>query len=218
MTPPTMTARPWLLALVLLLAPGLAEAHIIAARLGDFYTGALHPLTDPQDIVLWLALALFAGSLGPGRARWLVLLMPLGLLAGFLLQVTLGIGQIGALGAAGLMVGLGLLLASGLATGLAAGNRLFGGAVLLVTATSGASNAAGMAPEANATLFAAGLASAGYVVITLLLAAIVALRWPSTDTSGTAGWRAIVLRVCGSWIAAIGLMIGGFALKSLAGV
>ena len=50
-----------------------ADAHIVASRLGDFYTGALHPLTDLQDLILWVAMGVLAGSLGAAKGRWLVL-------------------------------------------------------------------------------------------------------------------------------------------------
>jgi hypothetical protein len=40
-----------------------------SSRLGDFYAGALHPLTDLQDGLLWTALGLLAGSLGAIHAR-----------------------------------------------------------------------------------------------------------------------------------------------------
>jgi urease accessory protein len=56
-----------------------ADAHIVASRLGDFYTGALHPLTDLQDLILWVAMGVLAGSLGASKGRWLVLAFPLGL-------------------------------------------------------------------------------------------------------------------------------------------
>ena len=63
---------------VLLAAAQPADAHIVASRLGDFYAGALHPLTDLQDGVLWTALGLLAGSLGATHGRWLVLVLPSG--------------------------------------------------------------------------------------------------------------------------------------------
>ena len=85
-----MTVRPPMPRALLALLPALllstpAEAHIVASRLGDFYAGALHPLTGLVDVLLWAALGLLAGMQPPGRARWLVLLFPLGLLAGLLL-------------------------------------------------------------------------------------------------------------------------------------
>src|SRR5206468_543392 len=53
-----------LTALLLLTQMQIADAHIVSARLGDFYAGALHPLLTLQDVVAWAALGLLAGSLG----------------------------------------------------------------------------------------------------------------------------------------------------------
>jgi hypothetical protein len=48
--------------------------------------------------------------------------------------------------------------------------------------------------------------------ITLLTALTIAFRRLDAQRSGT--WRDIAIRACGSWITAIGLMAGGFALAS----
>src|SRR5205814_4897858 len=68
-----------------------AHAHLIGTRFGDFYAGAFHPITDLNDVLLWLALGLLAGSLQGERSRWLVLLFPLGLACGFVLSTSAGI-------------------------------------------------------------------------------------------------------------------------------
>ena len=206
----TAKPRTWLAAALLLACSGSADAHIVAARLGDFYTGALHPLTDLQDIVLWLGLGMLAGSVGRALARWLVVVMPLGLLAGLGLKLGLGLGDVGTIASAAMMVIVGLLLAAGLRLNAAAlGTLAFG-----LAAMRGAANAGGIGAETNRVLFAAGLATAGYAAITLIMAATVAFRRPYAGPVG--GWRSVAVRVCGSWIAALGLMIGGFALKSVA--
>jgi urease accessory protein len=208
-----MKSPKWMVApamAALLAASAPAEAHIVAARLGDFYAGALHPLTDLQDIVLWIALGVFAGSLGPQRGRWLVLVMPLGLLAGFALERGFGVGALGALGNAALMVCIGLSLAAGIRLNSLTLCTL----AFLLALTRGAANADGIGAETNPLLFSAGLATAGYTAITLIMALTVALVHPSVQRPRD--WRQIAVRVCGSWIAAIGLMIGGFALRSVA--
>ena len=69
--------RAWLAAAALLATLEAADAHIAASRLGDFYAGALHPLSDLQDVILWAALGMLAGSLGASAGRWLVLVFPL---------------------------------------------------------------------------------------------------------------------------------------------
>lgn len=179
-----------------------AEAHIVSSRLGDFYAGAAHPLTGLQDVVLWTALGVVAGTQPAARARWLVAVFPAGLVAGFLLGLTGGMTSGVAAVDAGCMVALGGLIAMAVRLpGPALGAIAF--ALGLVR---GAANAGGVGPETNAALFAAGFAAAGYVAITLLSAAVLAFRRPDPC------WRSIALRAGGSWIATIGILAGGFAL------
>lgn len=185
-----------------------ADAHIIAARLGDFYTGALHPLTDLQDLILWTAMGVLAGSLGAAKGRWLVLVFPMGLLAGLVL------GRISGLASAGPAVDAGMILLLGLL--LAAATRL--PTVLLcviafgLAMTRGAANANDLAPETDGVLFAAGLACAGYAAVTLIMA--LTLTFSRPDAGALMAWRGIAVRAFGGWIAAIGLMMVGFALAN----
>lgn len=190
----------------LLISAQSAEAHIVASRLGDFYAGALHPLTDLQDLILWAAIGLLAGSLGGSEGKALVLAFPLGLFAGFYLGRAFDIVSVGPLADAGMIVVLGLLLSAQLRIGAA---TLCALAVLLAV-TRGAANAAGVGPETNRLLFAAGLAGAGYVAITLTTAITLAFRWPKSENPPA--WRSVALRALGSWIAAIGLMMGALTL------
>lgn len=185
-----------------------AQAHIVASRLGDFYAGALHPLTDLQDIVLWLAMGVLAGSLGAARGRWLVPVFPLGLLAGLVLDRMFSVPSAGPAADAGIILALGLLLAAAarIPTALLCA-MAFGLAMM-----RGAANATDFAPETNRLLFAAGLAGAGYAAVTLTMALTLAFRPP--DAGPSMEWRGIAIRAFGGWIAAIGLMMVGFAFAS----
>jgi urease accessory protein len=200
--------RSFVAAAVLVAKAPAAEAHIVASRLGDFYAGALHPLTDLQDIVLWLAMGVLAGSLGAARGRWLVLVFPLGLLAGLVLDRIFGVPSAGPAADAGIILALGLLLAAAarIPTALLCAIA-FGLAVM-----RGAANATDFAPETDRILFAAGLACAGYAAITLTMALTLAFRRP--DAGPSMEWRGIAIRAFGGWIAAIGLMMVGFAFAS----
>jgi urease accessory protein len=195
-------------AAVLVAQAPAAQAHIVASRLGDFYAGALHPLTDLQDIILWLAIGVLAGSLGTVRGRWLVLVFPLGLLAGLVLDRMFGVPSTGPAVDAGFILALGLLLAAAarIPTALLCAIA-FGLAV-----TRGAANATDFAPETDRLLFAAGLAGAGYAAITLTIALTLAFQRP--DAGPSMEWRGIAIRAFGGWIAAIGLMMVGFAFAS----
>lgn len=194
-------------AAVLLAWAGPADAHIIGARLGDFYAGAAHPLSDLQDVLLWVGLGLLAGAQGPSAARPLVLLFPLGLLAGLGLHMATNVSFDDALAAAGILLMLGLLLA----TELRVHRALLCAIAIGLAVMRGASNASATTQETNILLFAAGLAFAGYVTITLFMAATVQFKG---DAEAPA-WRRIAMRALGSWIAAIGLMMGGLAFAPL---
>ncbi len=199
-----MRLLPCMLALCVCLAANPASAHIVSSRLGDFYGGAMHPLTALADVVLWLALGLLAGLQPTRRARWIVVVFPAGLLAGFALGVLSGWTDDPMRVDAGLMVALGLLTA--------AAWRLPGAVLLALTlgvaVYRGAANASGVDAGTDPVLFACGLAAAGYAAITLTTALVHAFR-----RSG-AGWQAIAIRAGGSWIAAIGVMVGGYALAT----
>ncbi len=204
-----MGTRPLLPRTLLALLPTLvlstpAEAHIVASRLGDFYAGALHPLTGLVDLLLWAALGLLAGTQPPGRARWLVPLFPLGLVAGLMVGLRGGIPE-GAVLDAGMMVALGGLLAAAARLPIQALCAL----ALGLGIWRGVANAAGVASETNVALFAGGFVLAGYAAVTLASAIVTAFLAPGQ------GWRGITLRAAGSWIAAIGLMAGGLALRPM---
>ena len=204
----SMFGRAGVAAAALLVSAQAAQAHIVAARLGDVYASALHPLTDLQDIILLIAMGALAGSLGATTGRWLVLVFPLGLLAGLGLGPAFGVVSAGAVADAGTIAFLGLLLATNLRIGTAPLCLIAVGLALM----RGAANAGDLGPETNRLLFAAGLAGAGYAAITLTMALTVAFR--GTDAGRSIAWRGIAIRAFGSWIAAIGVMMGGFALTT----
>lgn len=190
-------------ALLLLANAQPAHAHIVSIRLGDFYAGALHPLTDLQDVLLWSALGILAGALGAAKGRWLVLVFPLGLVAGVVAAGSIGPSAGNAALTACLILLLGLLLASAIRIPLSALCVI----AFAIAATRGAANASELAPASDRLLFAAGLASAGYVTITLIMALTVAFKPNET----AAPWRGIAIRSLGGWISAIGLMMAGLA-------
>jgi urease accessory protein len=69
-------------------------------------------------------------------------------------------------------------------------------------------NGAGLGPAPSSVLGMAGIASALFVVVALLVGPVVALR---------AAWARIVVRVAGSWIAAIGLLMLGWTVRMVGG-
>lgn len=89
MTTPFRPARPFLHALVLLLAPGLALAHEGASLpYGSFLGGLLHPVLGPDHFLAMVSVGILSAQMG-GRAIWtvpatFVAVMALGGLAGWL--------------------------------------------------------------------------------------------------------------------------------------
>lgn len=190
---------------ILLTGTNVAEAHIVAARLGDFYMGAAHPLTDLQDVVLWTATGMLAGTLGASKRRWLILVFPLGLLVGLPLGRVFGAAST-QLADATMMLAIGMLLAAAAQVP----TFLLCAIAFAVAVIRGAANGADLGPETDRLLFAAGLACVGYGAITLTMA----LTAVFTNSDGVASWRAIAVRALGGWIAAIGLMMASLVLAS----
>lgn len=188
---------------LLLLQPGTAEAHLVSTRFGDFYGGVVHPLTSLEQGVPWLGLGILAGMQGPRRARWLLATFPLGLVAGaalvFVVHESLTVVTMtstATLAVVGLLMAASCSLHAPLLASL-------GGALGVVY---GYDNGTAMTAETNPVLFIAGVATAGYVVMALVIAVtIVFLR--ASDA-----WRRITLRAFGSWIGAVGIMVMGLRL------
>jgi urease accessory protein len=183
----------------------VADAHIVSTRLGDFFTGALHPLTDPVDWAVWVAVALLGAIAGRSAARWLVVTTPLALMVGLLLTVVTGARVVGLT-----IDGLSLVFVGGL---LASGRRLTVTPLLITTSAvllaRGLANAAGLRVGADVALYVSGLGMAGYVAVTLWAALAVTVL----DQAQLPAWRRIGVRVLGSWMAAVGLLLFAFGLR-----
>ncbi|WP_354085494.1 HupE/UreJ family protein [Bradyrhizobium sp. S3.3.6] len=192
---------------MMLAGANAAEAHIVAARLGDFYMGAVHPLTDLQDVVLWTATGVLAGTLGVAKGRWLILVFPLGLLVGLSLGNVFGAAS-AQLADATMMLAIGMLLAAAAQVPTLALCAI----AFAVAVIRGAANGADLGPETDRLLFAAGLACVGYGAITLTMALTAVFKRTNSDSATS--WRAIAVRALGGWIAAIGLMMASLVLAS----
>ncbi|WP_349629015.1 HupE/UreJ family protein [Bradyrhizobium diazoefficiens] len=192
---------------MLLTGAHAAEAHIVAARLGDFYMGASHPLTDLQDVLLWVSTGILAGMLGTTKGRLLILVFPLGLLAGLSLGSHFGAAAT-QFADATMMLAIGMLLAAAVQVP----TFVLCAIAFAVAVIRGAANGAELGPDTDRLLFAVGLVCVGYAVITLTTALTAMFRQTTSDN--TASWRTIAVRALGGWIAAIGLMMASLTLAS----
>lgn len=188
------------LALAVLLIPARAEAHLVTTGLGPIYDGVSHLLLSPEDLVPVLALSLLAGLQGPTAGRWALFTLPtawlLGGLAGFLAAVS-GVPDVAAVAS---FLGLGLLLAADLRLS----PPLMAGIAAAVGLLQGWLNGVGIAGSGREALGLVGIVGATFVVAALVSAFAVTQR---------AGWVRVALRVAGSWVAAVGLLMLGWAFR-----
>lgn len=193
--------RRLIIALALLVPATAAQAHLVSTRFGDFYGGMLHPVSALEHVFPWLALGLLAGLQEPQRGRWMLLLFPLGLLGG------MGLAWLSP--SLGLMAGVNMLsfvvLGGLVALAWPLPLSVLGGLGILFGTSHGYGNGLAITAETNAALFVAGVASAGYVIITLVTTVTVMLSQKQT-------WIMIAFRAAGSWIAAIGILWVGVEL------
>jgi len=182
----------------LVLWPWRAEAHLVTTGLGPVYDGIGHLLVTPEDLLPVLALALFAGLRGAGSGRCVLGVLPGAWLVGGcvgLLAHGLPAFPIPALSLLilGTLVAADLRLPPTVVTALAVGLGLVHGCL----------NGVAMRQAGAGALGLLGIMAALFVLVALVAACVVALQRP---------WTRIVVRVAGSWIAAMGLLMLGWAL------
>jgi hydrogenase/urease accessory protein HupE len=195
-------ARALLAALALALACGPAQAHLNATGMGPVYDGLVHFLTSPEDLVPALALALLAGLHGAPYGRRAMFTLPAAWLLGSLAGLNAATVSAGPLAAAFWFVLLGGLVVADAKLSLRSMTVL--GALLGLV--HGYFNGTGMGLSAAAVVAALGLATAVFVLVALVAALVAPLR---------AQWARIAVRVGGSWIAASGLLMTGWAVRGL---
>jgi hydrogenase/urease accessory protein HupE len=186
--------------LALVLGSRRAEAHLVSTGVGPFYDGAAHFFVSIEELLPVLALALFAGLRGPRSGRLAVGLIAFGWLAGGLAGLRFPMDAPPPAATTFLFLVPGVLLAWD--------RELPAGAVaaisLAISIAIGFTNGAVMASTEGSAVAVIGGVTSALVVATLLSALAVGNR---------AGWTRIVLRVAGSWIAAVGLLSLGWALR-----
>jgi len=177
-----------------------AEAHLNATGMGPIYDGLMHFLMSPEDFVPVLALALLAGLRGAAYGRRALFVLP----AAWLLGGLTGLSAVAAIphpfAAAAWFLLLGGLLAADAKLSL----RITTAIAALLGLYHGYLNGTGMGRSATAAVALLGLVFAVFVLVALAAAFVVRLH---------ANWARIAVRVAGSWIAASGLLMLGWAMR-----
>ena len=187
--------------LAVMACPALAEAHLNSTGMGPVYDGVVHFVTSPEDMAPVLALALLAGLRGADHGRRALFVLPVAWLLGGLFGTTASTTGVGALSSAIGVLFLGGLLATDTKLSLGVTTVLAG----LLGLWRGYLNGSGMGHFEVAVPAFLGLASAVFVLVALAAAVAASLR---------AQWARIALRVAGSWIAASGLLMLGWAVRA----
>jgi urease accessory protein len=188
-------------ALAVLLLPATSHAHLVNTGLGPFYDGVSHLALTPEDLLPALAMALLAGQRGSRAGRLTLFALPAAWLAGSLVGLALP-----SISSATLLTTVSFLALGGL---VAAEAKLrpewVSGLALVLGLLHGYLNGAAMSQAKLGALGLAGIVATLFVLVALAAGMVVALRTP---------WTRIAVRVAGSWIAAIGLLLLGWSFRA----
>jgi urease accessory protein len=187
-----VSVGPWVVC-ALMLVPGVAGAHPMAG-VGDFYAGMLHPVIAIEFLLSWIALASLIG-----RRDSVEVLVILGIFIG-----ALAAGAIAAQALPSPMwlprVDFGLMILGGLLVALA---FVWPAAVLMVLSVAmgfahGMANASEFSMATSPWRFIPGLIASGLVIVICGVGVVRSLY---------RSWTLVGVRVVGSWIAAVGIML-----------
>ena len=178
--------------------PSRAAAHLVTTGMGPVYDGIGHLLLTPEDLVPVLALALYAGLRGAVAGRGTMFLLPLAWLIGGLAGSAVNAATSIPIPAISFLV-LGGLVAADLCMPV----PVVTGLAILLGLVHGFMNGAALKDGAG-SFGLIGIMTMLFVLVTLTSALVVSLGKP---------WARIAVRVAGSWIAAIGLLMFGWAMR-----
>jgi urease accessory protein len=189
-----------LLALILA-AVTPAQAHLMNSGFGPFYDGLAHPLISPEDLLPAVAMTLLAGLGGARPSRFVLATLPAAWLAGMAAGWALGLPAAPAWLIAVATALLGALVASD--------PRLPLAAVIALAAALGAlhgyDNGHDLAATTGGLVAIAGIACSLFAIVSLLAGQVAVLQ---------AHWARLAVRISGSWIAAVGLLMLGWSVRT----
>lgn len=183
--------------------PSAVQAHLVNSGLGPFYDGSLHLLLSPGDLLGLIAIALLAGLQGPKAGRLVTMTLPLcWLIAGLIgmqLPAMLDLPWVTMLAFAilGLLVAVDIRLPP---AGVALLAALYG-------VLQGLQNGSALASIGADLTALFGIVMTSLVIALLTAAAVVLLRAP---------WARILIRVAGSWLVAVGVMMLAWLFAGMA--
>lgn len=175
-----------------------ADAHSTVKGVGDLYAGLLHVLTALEHVLPFIALSLLAGQRGlKAQAEAVLLVFPVALMIG----ATAALWLPPLHGLAFFNIASAILLGGLVAAAWPLPKAVFYGLVVVFGVSHGFANGEAITASIKAYLFILGVGLAGLAVLaygTLMVDFLLKRK---------AGWVQIAVRVAGSWIAAIGVLV-----------
>jgi hydrogenase/urease accessory protein HupE len=193
-------SRAWPLP-ALMLAATPAQAHLMNSGFGPFYDGLAHPLISPEDLLPAVAMTLLAGLGGARQGRFVLATLPGAWLAGMAAGWAIGVPAAPAWLNAVATAIIGALVASDLRLRLAPVIALAAALGVL----HGYDNGRDLAATTGGLVAIGGIACALFALVSLLAGQVAVLQ---------AHWARLAVRISGSWIAAVGLLMLGWSVKS----
>lgn len=189
---------PGVLISVILLKPFDATAHLVTTGMGPVYDGIGHLLLTPEDLVPAMAVALYAGLRGKAPGRFALFFFPLAWLIGGFSGLLINATPTFHLSALSFLI-LGALIAADLHLSA----NVFTVLVITVGIMHGFFNGITMkdGPGISGLL---GIIATLFIMVALVSAFVVSLH---------AAWTRVAVRVAGSWITAVGLLMIGWLAK-----
>jgi urease accessory protein len=185
---------------------GSADAHSTVKGVGDLYAGLLHVLTGLEHVLPFIALSLLAGQRGlKAQAEAVLLVFPLALMVGA--AAALWVPPLP--GLTFFNVASAILLGGLVAAARPLPGAVFYGLVVVFGISHGFANGEAISGSIKAYLFILGIGLAGLAVLAYGTLMVDFLLKRKT------GWITIAVRVAGSWIAAIGVLVLATAGKSM---
>ena len=188
-------------ALLLFFTSRPAQAHLVTTGLGPFYDGAAHLAKSPGDLAILIALTLLGSMRGATAGRAFLALLPVAWFAGgeigLAFPSTADLDWVGAL----CFLLVGALVAADRNRSLSE----LGPLCAVIGAFQGYLTGSALSVTPSGHLELAGSVTALLIVVTLAAGVVVSIR---------AYWARIAVRVLGSWIAAIGLLMLGWTLRA----
>ena len=193
--------RALLLAIGWLAAATPAQAHLMNSGFGPFYDGLAHPLLSPEDLLPALAVILLAGLGGARQGRCVLATLPLAWLAGMAGGWAIGLPGVPAWLTAVATAAIGALVASDVRLPL----TLVVAIAAALGALHGYDNGRDLAATTGALVAILGIACSLFAITSLVAGQVTVLKAP---------WARLAVRIGGSWIAAVGLLMFGWSMRA----